>query len=433
MSAPLSAVAVAEASVPVVVQQHLDNADVLRSVRSVLVRAPHVGLDRLHRLDERLAASLDGLAVAGDLGRRMRLAALETPGRGTVFAATVDAIETRDPALLERLLSLAQALPDTLTGLVSAFGWVPAASLRGITQALLGSPHAFRRDVGLAACAMHHADPGDALDAAITDPAQAAQAMRVAGKLGRVDLLGECLRGLSHQANQDGSMRFASARSALLLGDRHASVRVLAGLAIEAGPCQSAAATLVLKALDGMQTDALLRELARDAGSVRMLVRGMGAAGDPRHVPWLIDRMDDPALARLAGESFSAITGLDLAAADLELKPPTGPLSGPGSDPRDDPHCDEVAMDEDDALPWPDTAKINDWWQANASRFPAGGHFFGGEPASPGQCLAVLKSAGQRQRIAAAEYLSLMSPGTPLFNTAAPAWRQQWLLSQMEA
>ena len=120
--------AVAEASVPVVVQQHLDNADVLRSVRSVLVRAPHVGLDRLRRLDDRLAASLDGLSIAGDLGRRMCLSALETPGRGTVFAATVGAIETRDPALLERLLSLAQALPDTLAGLVSAFGWVPAAS-----------------------------------------------------------------------------------------------------------------------------------------------------------------------------------------------------------------------------------------------------------------------------------------------------------------
>jgi len=418
--------AVAEASVPVVVQQHLDNADVLRSVRSVLVRAPHVGLDRLRRLDDRLAASLDGLSIAGDLGRRMCLSALETPGRGTVFAATVGAIETRDPALLERLLSLAQALPDTLAGLVSAFGWVPAASLRGITRALLESQHAFRRDIGLAACAMHHAEPGEALDAAIADPAQAAQAMLTAGKLGRVDLLGECLHGLSHQ---DARLRFVSARSSLLLGDRQASVRTLAGLALEVGPYQAAAATLVLKVLDGTQADALLRGLARNVDSVRMLTRGMGVAGDPRHVPWLIDRMDDPALARLAGESFSMITGLDLAAADLELKPPQDLAFGP----RDDPHDDDVAMDEDDALPWPDTAKIGDWWQANAPRFPAGGNFFGGGPVSPGRCLAVLKSAGQRQRIAAAEYLSLMSPGTPLFNTAAPARRQQWLLSQMEA
>jgi hypothetical protein len=44
-----------------------------------------------------------------------------------------------------------------------------------------------------------------------------------------------------------------------------------------------------------------------------------------------------------------------------------------------------------------------------------------------------LKTGFQRQRIAAAEYLTLLAPGTPLFNTAAPAWRQQRLLAKMSA
>ena len=34
----------------------------------------------------------------------------------------------------------------------------------------------------------------------------------------------------------------------------------------------------------------------------------------------------------------------------------------------------------------------------------------------------------QRQRMAAATYLCLLVPDTQLFNTAAPAWRQQQLL-----
>ena len=46
-------------------------------------------------------------------------------------------------------------------------------------------------------------------------------------------------------------------------------------------------------------------------------------------------------------------------------------------------------------------------------------------------CVHVLKHGYQRQRILAAHYLCLLRPGTPLFNTSAPAWRQQRLLAQM--
>jgi len=45
----------------------------------------------------------------------------------------------------------------------------------------------------------------------------------------------------------------------------------------------------------------------------------------------------------------------------------------------------------------------------------------------------VLKSGFQRQRIAAAEYRTLLTPGTTLFNVAAPSWRQQRLLAGVAA
>ncbi len=141
-------------------------------------------------------------------------------------------------------------------------------------------------------------------------------------------------------------------------------------------------------------------------------------------MPWLIKQMEDLKLARLAGESFSYITGLDLAYLDLERKPPEGIELGPNDDPNDD----DVAMDEDDSLPWPDAAKIADWWSANASRFVAGTRYFVGEPPTFAHCRQVLKTGFQRQRIAAATYLCLLTPGTALFNTAAPAWRQERLL-----
>ena len=65
--------------IPLVVQQHVEEAAILRNIRAVLVRAPHVKLHHLRRLDDRLAAHLDGLAVAGEFGRRLCESALANP------------------------------------------------------------------------------------------------------------------------------------------------------------------------------------------------------------------------------------------------------------------------------------------------------------------------------------------------------------------
>jgi uncharacterized protein (TIGR02270 family) len=137
--------------------------------------------------------------------------------------------------------------------------------------------------------------------------------------------------------------------------------------------------------------------------------------------------MSDPALARLAGESFSMITGLDLAYLDLDRKPPEDFESGPNDNPDDD----NVDMDSDDGLPWPDPEKIAAWWKANQHRFPAGQRFFMGQPPSMAHCLDVLKTGYQRQRMAAAIWRCILQPGTPLFPTDAPAWRQKRWLAQM--
>jgi uncharacterized protein (TIGR02270 family) len=131
--------------------------------------------------------------------------------------------------------------------------------------------------------------------------------------------------------------------------------------------------------------------------------------------------------ARLAGEAFSRITGVDFGEAKLAGEAPEHFESAPNDDP-DDPN---VQMDPDDDLPWPDAEKIEKWWAANASRFQKGTRYFMGAPVTREHCIGVLKTGYQRQRILAAHYLCLLDPGTPLFNTSAPAWRQQKLLAAM--
>jgi len=408
------------APIPVVVQQHVEDTLTLRGTRAVLVRAPHVKLHQLRRLDDRLAAHLDGLQVAGDAAARLCLAALETPGRGALFAAGVLAIERRDMALIERLLAIAQTDEAARAGLVSAFGWVPAAALRGITKALLDSSDGFAQGLGLTACALHQVDPGALLDQALAGSTATLAALDAAGRLGRTERLGACLALLGRAS---GAALLPAARAACLLGDRQAAPAALGALALQDAPTQAPALALLLKILPVAQANALLKLLAQDGRPVRTLIRAIGVAGDPHYVPWLLKQMADDKLARLAGESFSAITGLDLALLDLDRKPPAATQADE----------DAVALDEDESLPWPDAQKLATWWAANGVRFEPGTRYFAGEPPSTAHCLSVLRTGFQRQRTAAADHLCLLNPGTPLFNTAAPAGRQERLLAARAA
>lgn len=415
--------AIARAPIPVVVQQHADDAAMLRNTRSHLVGAPHVRLHQLRRLDERIAGHLDGLAVAGEYGSKLALAALESPGPGEAFTATVRAIEDRDGARLDKLITLSEALPASRTGVLSAFGWVSAASLRGITSALLQSPDACRREIGLAACAMHQVDAGPVAEAALDDaePALRARALRVVSERGQVRLLPACLQALG---SEDVGCHFEAARAAVLLGDRRAAIAALDQLGATPGPWRATALELTLKLHGAPAARDILKSLAQDPRTVRLLIRAVGVAGDPHYVPWLVEQMHDPQRTRIAGESFSLITGLDLALLGLDLRTPEEMNLGPTDDPEDG----DVSMDADDSLPWPDPEKIGAWWLASGHRFAAGARYFMGEHPSPAHCLSVLKSGFQRQRKAAAVHLCLLNPGTPLFNTAAPAWRQErWL------
>lgn len=417
--------AFARPPIPVVVMQHAQESAMLRHVRSVLVRAPHVRLHQLQRLDERIAAHLDGLAVAGAFGAEFCTAALENPGTGEVFAAAVVAIESRDAAALERLIALAGALPLARRGLLSALGWVSATQLKGIVSPFLTAADPLRKALGLGACRLHHADPGATLAAALRDAAGPlrAEAARCAGVLGRSALLPQLLDAAA--ADADPQVQFDAALAACLLGDRGGALDQLSTMAQAGTPHATDALTGVLLAADFSRAQGVVRQLAQAGRETlaqrRRLVRACGLLGDTHFVPWLIDLMADDTLARLAGEAFSLITGADLAALDLERKPPEGVESGPNDDPEDE----NVALDEDDSLPWPDQGKLQRWWHARAAGLPAGRRFFMGAAPSPEALARVLREGFQRQRIVAALWLCLLAPGSRLFATAAPAWRQQ--------
>ena len=409
-----------------IVSQHAAETIFLWRQRYAATRSVRSTVHRLSQHDDRIEAHIDGLRVAGLAGEHACLAQLSFGEPGAMFAAMVLALESRSPRRVATLLSLGEAVPEMQPGLMSAFGWSAAEQLRGVVAPLLNSSNPFERLVAIAACAMHRVDPGIARARRFEDESAIvrARALRAAGELGCRELVSTCAAAI---ADDDLHCRFWAAWSAVLLGDRNNGLNVLVHTALEFGIDHPRALRIALLAASPTAAHTMLQKLNQHPGRDRLLITGSGLVGDPTYVPWLIRQMGDDKLARVSGEAFTMITGVDLSASGLESSPPSNLESGPSDDPEDP----NVAMDEDEGLPWPDLDKVGKWWKGRGGTLQPGVRYFLGVPVTREQCLRVLKTGNQRQRIAAAHHLCLLQPGTPLFNTSAPAWRQQLLLAQM--
>ena len=79
-------------------------------------------------------------------------------------------------------------------------------------------------------------------------------------------------------------------------------------------------------------------------------MKAAGAIGDPVIMPWIMEQMHNPEMARVAGEAFTSITGVDIAYNDLEGELRENFEAGPNDNPEDE----NVAMDPDEKmfLPW---------------------------------------------------------------------------------
>jgi uncharacterized protein (TIGR02270 family) len=116
-----------------------------------------------------------------------------------------------------------------------------------------------------------------------------------------------------------------------------------------------------------------------------------------------------------------------LAYDDLDTDRPEDFEAGPTENPEDE----NVEMDADEDLPWPNAQLIEKWWFTRRVEFTNGTRYLVGRPITVESLQEVLRTGKQRQRNAAAIELAMRQPGTPLFNTSAPCFRQQTLLNQL--
>lgn len=407
-----------------IITEFTEEAAFLWHLRNRAVGAPHFSLYDLVKLDERIEAHLDGVRVSGEAGWDVCEATLGSEDPEKFFAPSVLAFEGGNRTRIEKVLDAIGQDTGKARAAISALGWISYEQAEPHIKSLLGSESTFHRYIGIAACAVHRRDPGSSLDQAIQDTSTLliARGLRAHGELGKdIKLSHSALR--DNLSDNDDGIRFSTAWSGAL-SDNADAVDVLKSFVVPDSPYRENALNTALRRMELPAALSFQNHLAQSPGTIRLATIGAGIIGDPVLVPWLLEQMKTPALSRLAGEAFTMITGADIDQEELRGKRPEGFFAGPNDDPDDD----NVAMDADDNLPWPDPESVMQWWSRNKGASQSGTRHLLGKPISADHLRHVLKKGLQRQRSAAALELAIIEPGRPLFEVRAPGFWQQEVL-----
>ncbi len=393
------------------------DASFLWILRSQAIGQPHYNASDIFELEQRIEARLDGLMTSVDLGWQACEDALEFQEPGEVFSAMVIAMRSHEPRKIQKAVEVGLENERTIPGLISAMGWLPSEMAAPWAERFLNGKEMSHKYLGVATCSVRRQDPGEILGSILqrADFQQHekgyARALRLVGELRRQD----CMPAVrAAMAADNHETRFWANWSTVLLGHR-ASVHELQPFVFNAGPCQSRAIQLAFRVLPVRTALEWIARLLEDDSQMRAVITAAGVLGDPHAINWLISKMETPAFARLAGEAFSYITGIDLKANQLYIDLPDG---GPGM--PDEAHEDDnIGLDEDEHLPYPHAEKIAALWRSHGPHYIVGHRYFMGQPIAADTLKETLAKGTQRQRHAAAMELALHEHGMPLPNTCA--------------
>ena len=401
------------------VEQHAEGSSATWRQRSFAVNAPHYSLRDLVELDGSLTSQIDGLRLAGPIGWELVLGRLCREGVDEVFSAIALGCRESDGILLrEALAASKEAAPEPV---IASLSWIDWESIRPLGVEFIDDVDSHRRYIGIAVFESHRCDPGIQMSKWLEDSDDSikARTLQAVGTLGRVDLLDR----VAGYARTSDPLIQAKTCWTLALRRRDAdAISLLEQIAVGDGPNADISARLLMSVSLVEKACEFIQELAKgNERQVRLAVILTGLLGIPDSVPWLIDMMSHPPYARVAGESFLRITGLRLDQRPYEGDWPEGFEAGPNDDPEDE----NVEMDEDENLPWPELSAVSTWWDENRGRFRSNVRYLLGFELDNEEWLRkVLVLGRQRERATAALELAIRHPTEPLFNVEEHGRRQ---------
>ena len=407
--------------IPNVLSQHADAAAALAMDRFYALNSSDYNLDDLKTLESRLEANIDGLYIAGEEGWPHYEKHLAEGEYGEIFVISVLAIKLHNNKLFQLAFEMAGDDEELLNAIADAFIWLPYNEVSSYIDLLYNIKKPEKQFVAIAASAGHrqlnHNHLADALTSSnIMVLTRAILAIAEVGDKTLAPKLKECL------VHEEDSIQFAAYWTMTRFGYAKAMNRLTLFLVNPLFAERVIFFEVMQK--DTTKTVSLLRELFKKDETKRLSIFGMGLLGIPAGIDSLIKVMHDDDLARVAGEAFSFITGVDIEYEDLDMDAPEDFEGGPNDNPKDE----NVDMDRDEDLPWPNPELIAEWWQQNKNRFHPQKKYILGKEMSLGQFEQVLIHGTQIQREFAALSIAVHKQNEPIFNTKSPAKRQMQLL-----
>ena len=190
-------------------------------------------------------------------------------------------------------------------------------------------------------------------------------------------------------------------------------------------PGAQARDAMVLLALGGDEAEASVLVSRVESAELRAdALWALGFCGRVAAMEVCVKYLEVPAVARLAAEAFSAMTGLRLEGA-YALPPGARPEGAPvPPEEQESLDADLVPRPEDD-LPWPHVAAVRAWWAQNHPRFAQGTRYLLGQPFSGPVLVEALESSPMRRRHVLARELALRTGGQHVIPTRAFTHRQR--------
>ena len=402
------------------VAEWVDEAALLWLRREHLIAEPHLRLADLALRDARLqtrpgralgcrGSGLASLRSRIGLGRAGRVVSRYRPRHGDPHSRTHG----------DRT-GLRSASCDLARPVISGLAWTSLDKIVDLVEDCLTSDDPRLKQIGLAAALAHRCLPQSALSDAICHHDSA---LRARGAVPGRWAARSCYR---RSANY-GPIRTRK-WPAPLPGPAHCvaaapeAIEQLWAIARDQPSHSLQAIACAVRLVDPADAARRLERLGDSSATRRTAILGTGALGNPSLVDWLISWLPFPETARLAGEAIATITG-----SCVNSGPPGGGPADEGSAPTASAGTTEEGLEfePDEHLPWPRAAEVADWWTQHRSAFRDGTRYLCGRPLDAPWCRTVLQSGRQRERVWAALELAALHPLQPLFETRAPACRQQ--------
>ena len=418
-----------------VVVESLDEAEFLWRTWEQELDSPLRDLEAVwFWVEQRLQGALDGVQVAGDAAiDDLLVPALREPeSRSRAIAAAYVLACEASPRAVDALVS-ASVSEDDVTQSALARGVQLAPAMSPLLEAVLAK----RGDRGAALC----------LEASNFQQRPAGPALDVVAALraGDAGVRSAAIRALRHLAPAEASAMYPAIGGALAAPDlavRDAALEtgMILGLPAAWARCLELAAApgaagqraRLLVALLGTERDQrVLLNATGDEPSRRDALFALGCAGTPEAADACLQIGGAvPELARLATDSFVAVTGVDLAAEGLLAPPPPAAADEPIAFEEEDLDAD-LRPTPDQALPLADWPRLTSWWQRQQRRFAAGRRYLRGQPLDALSVQRFLREGSMRRRHATALEVAVRSGGRHQVETRAFAREQRRQLSAL--